>query len=302
MKNCIIVLGMHRSGTSALMGTLDLCGVDLGKNLLGATEHNQKGYFENEKIVDFNEKLLRRMNTLWYDIALLNDSCLIELIDDKKLRQEAISILDKEFVNKQLIGIKDPRMCLLFPFWSKLLSSLGYTINVVMTFREPYEIVNSLYNRDGFEMNFTLLLWAKYILYSEKYSRNFQRYFSTYENLLSDPKKEILSISSFFNLNFPIVNDSVFEQFIDKKLNRSSATITNLWVPEFIEQVILIYKKLFKTQDEKLKDEFDTIFNLFKLYHRFFYNSSTRNLFNIKFTTNRKNKQLLRRIKKVFKD
>lgn len=302
MKNCIIVLGMHRSGTSALMGTLNLCGVDLGKNLLGATEHNQKGYFENKAVVDFNEELLRRMGTLWYDIDLIDDIKLTSLIHDEKLKKEAISIIDKEFLNNQLIGIKDPRMCLLFPFWSTVLESLGYKINIIMTFREPFEIVNSLHKRDGMDINFTLLLWAKYSLYAEKYSRNFKRYFSMYSNLLNNPKEEILSVVKFFGLNFPLLTDAIFNHFIDIKLNRSSSSISNLWLPDFVKQTMDFYKIMVTSNEKEFSKEFDLIFELFVTYHQFFFNPSTISLFNIKFNTEKKNKQLFRRFKKFLRE
>ena len=58
-RDCIIVLGMHRSGTSALARVLNLLGVDLGTNLLPAAEDNETGFWEHRDLVLVNEEVLR---------------------------------------------------------------------------------------------------------------------------------------------------------------------------------------------------------------------------------------------------
>ena len=55
MQKCIVVLGMHRSGTSVLMGVLSMLGVELGLNLMAPTEGNPRGYFENQSICELND-------------------------------------------------------------------------------------------------------------------------------------------------------------------------------------------------------------------------------------------------------
>ena len=46
MRKCVLVLGMHRSGTSVLAGTLNIMGADLGKNILPPDKSNERGYFD----------------------------------------------------------------------------------------------------------------------------------------------------------------------------------------------------------------------------------------------------------------
>jgi hypothetical protein len=67
MKNCTFILGMHRSGTSALGGTLNLMGFDFGSDLMQANEDNPKGYFENNLVYELNRKILREKNSSWDD-------------------------------------------------------------------------------------------------------------------------------------------------------------------------------------------------------------------------------------------
>jgi len=63
--NIVIVLGMHRSGTSAFTGALKIAGFDLGRDIMQANEYNVKGYFENNKIVELNDKILDYFNASW---------------------------------------------------------------------------------------------------------------------------------------------------------------------------------------------------------------------------------------------
>ena len=46
---CVIVLGMHRSGTSLLTGSLEAAGLHLGE-VNNAARYNPKGNKENESI------------------------------------------------------------------------------------------------------------------------------------------------------------------------------------------------------------------------------------------------------------
>ncbi|HLA78133.1 MAG TPA: sulfotransferase family protein, partial [Vicinamibacteria bacterium] len=63
----VVVLGMHRSGTSALTGLLGLLGVELGSNLHPANEFNQAGYFEHLDLLDVHERLFRALGSSWDD-------------------------------------------------------------------------------------------------------------------------------------------------------------------------------------------------------------------------------------------
>jgi len=66
----IVVLGMHRSGTSALTGILSRCGVPLGSRLYdGHAGINDKGYFENAPLADLNDDLLLAVGSCWHDLS-----------------------------------------------------------------------------------------------------------------------------------------------------------------------------------------------------------------------------------------
>ena len=151
MKKCILILGMHRSGTSALTGTLNLMGIPLGSELMPAYADNPKGFFENEKIWRLNQKLLESCNSTWEDPFLYG----VDWYHDKNLDEFGKTItrlITEEFSTVQIFGIKDPRMCILFPFWNSILKSLNIRTICILCLRHPFEVAASLKTRNNFSL------------------------------------------------------------------------------------------------------------------------------------------------------
>ena len=110
----VIVLGMHRSGTSALTKGLELFGVDLGQNLLAADEHNTKGYFEDNQLININDNILKKSGLLWPILQFLDP---IDLLGPRfqKERNEASEFLKGKLARGTPIGLKDPRLSRTLP-------------------------------------------------------------------------------------------------------------------------------------------------------------------------------------------
>lgn len=67
-KICILVLGMHRSGTSALAGLFNRLGVALPEgDLIGASKSNPSGHFEPEEVVRIHDRILSETGSGWSD-------------------------------------------------------------------------------------------------------------------------------------------------------------------------------------------------------------------------------------------
>ena len=56
---CVLVLGMHRSGTSALTRVISLLGAKLPKHLMPANFANETGYWEAVELNIYLDKILR---------------------------------------------------------------------------------------------------------------------------------------------------------------------------------------------------------------------------------------------------
>ena len=66
-KNAVLVLGMHRSGTSAISRTMNILGCDLPRTLMPRGPGNDLGHWESQAIADYNDTILNRLGSNWID-------------------------------------------------------------------------------------------------------------------------------------------------------------------------------------------------------------------------------------------
>ncbi|QTQ85645.1 hypothetical protein J8N08_22290 [Agrobacterium tumefaciens] len=184
-RQALVVLGMHRSGTSALARVLNLLGCATPNTLIEKDEWNAEGYWESLVISRFNEKVLEAGGSVWHDWHKFNPTWLNSVVSDAFVR-EAVQLLSQEYGDAPLIVLKDPRMSLLFPFWRLVFEHAGISPRCVVIQRNPMEVAASLEKRNGFSTVKALLIWLRYTLDAERFSRGLPRDFTTYENLLSD--------------------------------------------------------------------------------------------------------------------
>jgi len=200
-KKAIIILGMHRSGTSALTGVLNLLGVDLGTKLLPKHVTNERGFWENVQIVEINEKILNSLNSSWDDITPLPPKWWQSetLAPFKKAINE---IHNQNFATSPLWGIKDPRLCRLLPLWLPILEASGSVLHFVIVTRNPHEVAASLAKRDGLSGNTSFQLWLENSLAAEKQTQSYSRVFVTYDELLQDWQSTVEKIARVLKLEY----------------------------------------------------------------------------------------------------
>ena len=244
-KKCILILGMHRSGTSALAGSLSLLSVNFGNSNVPPSFDNPKGFYENSKIQDLNDQLLRELGVSWNYPGFLPSEWL-EKSGIRKYEEQARNIIQTEFIKGNIFAIKDPRICLLFPFWEKILQKLEITICCLLITRNPLEIAASLKKRNNLPDNQSHLLFASHLLNAEYYSRNYKRNITAYDQLLEKPVTTLSSIGKALSLDLPKekLTDKHFSQFLKKGLkhNRAVGNLSDLSFPYIQETYKLLYK------------------------------------------------------------
>ena len=149
-KQAILVLGMHRSGTSMMARSLNLHGVSLPKEVTKANEFNERGYWESLEVQKINDEIFGSAHTAWFDCHSFPFS---EISSDKAhyFEERILAFLRENFDNPvtPLFALKDPRICKIFPFWQSALESFGAMVSVVISFRNPLEVADSLTRRDN---------------------------------------------------------------------------------------------------------------------------------------------------------
>lgn len=178
-----LVLGMHRSGTSALTGLLDRLGFYAGpeESLMGADAHNARGYWELGEVQAFNEDLLAALQGSWTDVLELDPRRLAPPVRATFLHRARSLVNHLNSYGPWVI--KDPRMCLLLPFWRELLERPL----CVLIHRNPLAVARSLARRDGLPIHVGIALWEHYNLGALAASEGLPRALVGYRDLIDDP-------------------------------------------------------------------------------------------------------------------
>ena len=189
----IIVLGMHRSGSSIIGGILHSLGVDMGDDAFGSTAYNPTGHFEDKLTVKINNQLLNEAGGSWSDPP-----------DRSKIIEHGISQVDhiKEITSQRIgdfIGYKDPRMALTMDLW------LPYLVNpiCILCKRDELEIAQSLRTRNGFSIMMGLQIARHYQSEIDGFlerNRNIKVMTVAYRTLCVNPLHEISNIVSFLGI------------------------------------------------------------------------------------------------------
>jgi len=216
---CIIVAGMHRSGTSALSRFLSLLGCSNPKEITGPNESNQTGHWEPEAIRSFNDEFLAKLGSRWDDLRRLDIACFGEL-ELQEWRRLARNLMRDQYGDARVVVLKDPRICRLLSFWLPVVRESGFDPRVVIPVRQPHEVAASLSKRDGGERNYWLLLWMRHVLEAEFCSRNTLRSFVTYDRLLADWASVSRQVAHDLQLSWPALpeeKEAEIRSFLDIK-------------------------------------------------------------------------------------
>lgn len=216
-RTCVLVPGMHRSGTSALARVLNLLGCDISDALLAPNEFNERGYWEDPYFLDLNERMLSSAGLSWNSWEGLNDSWYSSGKSSQFLK-EATALVDKRFGASSLFVIKDPRIARLMPFWRAVLEGMDIQIKAIIPVRKPSEVALSIQHRDRINAQQGQLIWLRYTLDAEYGSRGLDRAFIAYDQLLEDWRSAMERVRAGLDrFEWPRQSSSIFNE-IDRFL------------------------------------------------------------------------------------
>jgi len=217
----LFILGMHRSGTSCLAGSLERCGLYMG-DANRHSEYNVKGNYELKDIRLLNDQILRHNSGNWYEPP--------ENISVSQMHKKKINEFVQDISAFAPCGIKDPRLLLMMDEWVKAVASPVF----IGSFRHPTAAVKSLMKRDGLSENDSYNLWLQYnrkLVYLHKLHQ-----FPIIEFDLSNPETycyKVASLAVDFGLK-PGIKE--IREFVSESLDHSKNT-ENDKIPEDCRQI-----------------------------------------------------------------
>lgn len=201
-KIALVVVGMHRSGTSAMARLLSLSGAALPSDLMAAGIDNPTGFWESTDVARINDQILAHYGSAWDDVFSGAQQPFANGIDEA-LVAEAAAAIGTLYGPAPLIVLKDPRVSVLGRFWRAALEQAGYRPRYVVMVRNPLEVAASLAKRNGFSREKSLLLWSSYMIAAERDTRDAPRVFVSYDHLLGDWRANLSRIERELGVTLP---------------------------------------------------------------------------------------------------
>ena len=242
-RTALLVLGMHRSGTSALARMLSLLGAALPENVIG-TEYrgreggNEAGHWEPERLVKLHDEMLAEAGSRWDDWRRFE---LAALGPDRVsyYKSTIARLIEEEYGDAPLFVLKDPRLCRFVPLYEEILGEMGVAPRFVLTHRNPVSVLDSLAARDDMAASYASLVWLRHVLDAEEATRGKVRAFSAYEEYLDDWRTAAERISAALGLDWPRDIDDAgqeIEENLSRGLQHHAATPEDLAADQRVGQ------------------------------------------------------------------
>jgi hypothetical protein len=179
----LIILGMHRSGTSVLARLINLMGVYFGPEGIGigANQENPKGFWERRDVRVLNDLVLQGSGCDWNRVSRFDlDGVPAPVLQEFNKRASRL-VLEMDAHRPWML--KEPRLCLLLPLWRRWIE-VPISIHL---YRNPIEVASSLYRRNGIPMDAGLALWDRYVRSALDASSGMPRIMVSHRQLILQP-------------------------------------------------------------------------------------------------------------------
>ncbi|MNZ33393.1 hypothetical protein D3C78_507380 [compost metagenome] len=251
-SKAIVILGMHRSGTSLLAKTIKSLGVYIGRDeeMIGPREDNPEGFWEHSEIVDVHEKLLGNLSSSWDTTKPLPEEWWLseEVVS---YRSQIKDIVTGNFSNRAVWGFKDPRTCLLLPLWKSVFQELDIEPIYIICLRNPLNVAASLQKRDRFTNEKSMALWTLYVMSSLYYTIDERRMVVSYDRLLEQPVETGEGISHFLNIPYNGTERDLMSSLPNSRLRHGNYSLSELRQSQSVLPIVKqIYQLCLSGEDD----------------------------------------------------
>ncbi len=208
----VVILGMHRSGTSLVANFMNAIGVDFGPDRMPADEFNAAGYWESDAIYQIHEKILYELHCTWQGVPL---QLPVNWWRNSNIQQLKSGLLD--FVRSEcertdkIWGFKDPRTAILLPLWQEIFDELQLEPHYILAVRHPGSVAASLSRRNDFSSSHSQALWLRTNLDALSLTRNHLRVIVDYDRWFDSGWEQARAVIDSLNLSRSISEAQIAE-------------------------------------------------------------------------------------------
>jgi GT2 family glycosyltransferase len=219
----LLLLGMHRSGTSAATRLVNLLGLAVcdRRDLLLDPRGNEKGYWESISMVDFNDRLLAQMGRNWWCPPRSGAEYQLDAGRVTVPETEGREAFDRTHRAAPWVW-KDPRICATLPYWRR---ALERPVAALVMFRNPLEVGDSLLRRSKMSVPLGVAMWERYNRLVLEHARGLPTLVARYDDLLADPHAWCDTIAGFLGecglLDEARADSRLVDDWVDEGLRHS---------------------------------------------------------------------------------
>ena len=190
-----VVVGMHRSGTSAVTGAMGALGFNVvsPQDRLSPHDSNPE-HWESLSVLLHSDAVLAHFGGTWDAPPTLPEGW--EHDGGLPDRNAAAAALATAYPDPGPSVWKDPRICLLLPYWRAVLQK---PMAAVLVWRDPLAVARSLRSRDGMPLPYGLALWERYNRSAIANLAGTDVYVLDYDALVEDPAVSLHGLTSWMD-------------------------------------------------------------------------------------------------------
>ncbi len=248
----IILIGAHRSGTSAIASVIEKMGAWCGepREMLSAQADNKKGFWERTDVVNLNDEILNFEGLNWYsNIDGIEEKSLEKL---RELFAPKIKAILTKLNQHSAWLLKDPRFCLTWPIWESFIEEKPIYIHV---YRHPLEVAKSLQARNRMPISLGLRFWLTQLLAMIKLANNENQITILHGELVTEPYQVIRQLNLELQRQVPnlrtLEEKEVSKLFDNKLVHQNSESLTPDDLPQ---DIIKVWELLNNADTENIKN------------------------------------------------
>jgi hypothetical protein len=253
-QKAICILGMHRSGTSAITRAINLLGVYLGEetDFIPPTPYNPEGYWERIDINMLLNRILDSLRRSWDATLPLPEGWHLPE-EASPFRSELTDLIKQAFSGHSVWAWKDPRTSILIDLWKHVLKEADTDLVCLFTIRNPIDVARSLERRDGMPRDRAYGVWFNYNVAALNAVSGIPCVFVSYDRMLADWETELIRCAKGLGILWPVDRERLQKEmngFLRPELRHSSSTLEDLKAAGAPRPVVELYEILLRALDD----------------------------------------------------